>query len=227
MYQERRSRLPGGFVWRRVNTGETVRVLPDATMDVIWSEDEGLFVAGPDTTAQLYRGQPGRALVGIRMPIGLGPMVLGVPAHELRDRRVPLEAIWRSADVGRLDAQVATSRERGRALEFAIQKRLAECEAPAGTRTGIVTLLRRGATVTDAARRLGVSERQLHRLSLDAFGYGPKMLARILRFGRAVHLARAGTPLVEVAAVTGYADQAHLSRDVKALAGIPLTELRR
>jgi AraC-like DNA-binding protein len=39
---------------------------------------------------------------------------------------------------------------------------------------------------------------------------------------RALHLARSGTPLATVAAVSGYADQPHLSREVRALAGVPM-----
>jgi AraC-like DNA-binding protein len=62
----------------------------------------------------------------------------------------------------------------------------------------------------------------LHRRSLDAFGYGPKTLARMLRLQRALAAARSGVPLADTAMRTGFADQAHLSREVRALAGIPL-----
>ena len=41
-------------------------------------------------------------------------------------------------------------------------------------------------------RRSGLSTRQLQRRALDAFGYGPKLLARILRLGDALALARRG-----------------------------------
>ncbi|WP_143615380.1 helix-turn-helix domain-containing protein, partial [Streptomyces sparsogenes] len=65
----------------------------------------------------------------------------------------------------------------------------------------------------------------LHRRSLAAFGYGPKTLARVLRLNRALDAARAGTAFAEVAALAGYADQAHLAREVKALTGVPLGRL--
>jgi AraC-like DNA-binding protein len=72
---------------------------------------------------------------------------------------------------------------------------------------------------------LGLSERQLLRGCLPLFGYGPRRLGRILRLNRALAAARAGQPLAEVAAGTGYADQAHLTREVRALAGATPTEL--
>ncbi len=43
--------------------------------------------------------------------------------------------------------------------------------------------------------------------------------------GHALELARTGEPLALVAARAGYADQAHLAREVRALAGVPVTTL--
>jgi AraC-like DNA-binding protein len=48
----------------------------------------------------------------------------------------------------------------------------------------------------------------------------------VLRLGRAVGHADAGLTWAEVAQAAGYVDQAHLSRDVRALAGVTPTELR-
>ncbi|MET8993342.1 AraC family transcriptional regulator [Nonomuraea wenchangensis] len=89
----------------------------------------------------------------------------------------------------------------------------------------IARALRLGRSVSEVARDLGLSERQLHRRSLTAFGYAPKTLQRIVRFQRALRLARAGIPLATVAAETGYADQAHLSHEVKRLSGVSLRTL--
>ncbi len=77
---------------------------------------------------------------------------------------------------------------------------------------------------TDAlARDLGVSERQFRRRCLDAVGYGPKTLHRILRFRRFVSRIDAAdgrVDLSQVAAEAGYADQAHLTRESVRLAGL-------
>jgi AraC-like DNA-binding protein len=88
-----------------------------------------------------------------------------------------------------------------------------------------VTALDAGRPVAATADELGLGVRQLHRRSLDAFGYGPKTLARILRLRRALVLAGAGVPFAETAVRSGFADQAHLARDVKELAGVPLGRL--
>ncbi|MFD0886505.1 helix-turn-helix domain-containing protein, partial [Streptosporangium algeriense] len=62
----------------------------------------------------------------------------------------------------------------------------------------------------------------LHRRSLRAFGYGPKTLQRVVRFQRALRLARRGTALAEVALASGYADQSHMANEVRRLAGVSL-----
>ncbi|CAN5657105.1 hypothetical protein BH11ACT8_BH11ACT8_31520 [soil metagenome] len=58
------------------------------------------------------------------------------------------------------------------------------------------------------------------------FGYGPAHLGRVLRLGRALALADAGSSWAAVAATTGFTDQAHLSRDVRSLTGLTPTALR-
>jgi AraC-like DNA-binding protein len=59
------------------------------------------------------------------------------------------------------------------------------------------------------------------------YGYGPAMLRRILRFRRAVRLLDDDLPYSGVAARAGYADQPHLHREVRDLAGVPLAALRQ
>jgi len=69
---------------------------------------------------------------------------------------------------------------------------------------------------------MGMSERTLRRLCLDAFGYGFKTLNRVLRFQRFMGLGTQSFKgsLAEVAARAGYADQAHMTREVQRMSGI-------
>jgi AraC-like DNA-binding protein len=75
-------------------------------------------------------------------------------------------------------------------------------------------------SVAAIADLLGCTPRSVHRRCLAAFGYGPAVLRRVLRFRRAAALLRAGVSPAEVAATAGYADQPHLSRETRALAGV-------
>nr|WP_313954292.1 helix-turn-helix transcriptional regulator [Frankia sp. CpI1-P] len=89
----------------------------------------------------------------------------------------------------------------------------------------ILAGIRAGSAVADVARTAALSERQLLRRCRQMFGYGPKTLARILRLQEALRSARTGRRLAVVAADAGYADQAHLAREVRALTGVALTSL--
>ncbi|MEZ7003425.1 helix-turn-helix domain-containing protein [Streptomyces sp. AD55] len=219
MYAERPSRLAGAVVWTADPAGPRAwPVLPDGCMDLLWHEGR-LLVAGPDTRAHAVDGVPGR-WAGVRFFPGTAPALLGVPAHEVRDRRVDLADLWPAHRVRSLTARVAAAPGPARGLEEAALA-LAADGAPADPLAGrIVAALQAGRSVAATADGLGVGARRLHRRSLAAFGYGPKTLARVLRLQRALALARGGTPLAETAALAGFADQAHLTRDVRRLTGM-------
>ncbi|MFI7320039.1 DUF6597 domain-containing transcriptional factor [Streptomyces venezuelae] len=227
-YRERPSRLSGAVVWTRVATGapgDTRPVLPDGCMDLLWTEGR-LFVAGPDTRAYVPPDmEPGRRFVGIRFPPGTAPAFLGVPAHELRDQRVELADLWSAAEARRLTERVDDAADPMAVLEAVAAERAARTEVPDPLLAHIVASLDAGHSVARTAADAGINARLLHRRSLPAFGYGPKTLARVLRLQRALALARDGVSYADTAAVAGFADQAHLARDVRELTGVPLSAL--
>ena len=74
--------------------------------------------------------------------------------------------------------------------------------------------------VGDAARMIGISERQLERRSLEWTGVSPKALARVSRFQRAIAEYRSGRESwIDIAHEVGYYDQMHLVRDFHDLGG--------
>lgn len=228
MYRERPSRVTGAIVWSWTATAAASwnRVLPDGCMDLLW-RDGRLLVAGPDTHAHEVRESPGVTYVGVRLPPGAGPSVVGVPAAGFRDQRPPLAAVWgdrraREAEE-RIEERVAEGASVPTALEELAAARRAENGPPDPAMAAVVAALDGGVAVADVADRVGLSERQLHRRVVAAVGYGPKTLGRVLRLNQALELARGGRRLADVAAEAGYADQAHLAHDVRSLAGLPLT----
>ncbi|MER5562890.1 AraC family transcriptional regulator [Streptomyces sp. NPDC002506] len=220
MYRERPSRLSGAVVWTRTVDGGAPRpVLPDGCMDLLWCEGR-LLVAGPDTRAYVPDAAPGTRYAAIRFAPGAAPAVLGVPAHELRDTRVPLDALWPGAEVRSLALRIGDATAPAAALEAVA---LAKAPPPDPLTRAVSARLAAGWSVRATAAETGLGARQLHRRCLDAFGYGPKTLARILRLRRALTLVTRGVPYAEAALAAGCADQAHLAREMRALAGMTLT----
>ncbi|MFI7532746.1 DUF6597 domain-containing transcriptional factor [Streptosporangium sp. NPDC049376] len=187
----------------------TQLVVPDGCVDLIWGPD-GPHVAGPDTGPMPVRMRQGDRYTGVRFRPGAVGEVFGVPVEALRDARVPLD------ELGVLPGLTP------RTMQETLAVRLREVPEPDPAAPAIAEALRTGRTVAQAAWELGLGERQLHRRSLRAFGYGPKTLQRVVRFQRALRLARRGTALAEVALASGYADQSHMANEVRRLAGVSL-----
>jgi AraC-like DNA-binding protein len=216
--------MAGAVVWTNTPSGtDPSRILPDGCMDLMWNEGR-LIVAGPDTRAHVTGGGTG-GWAGVRFRPGTAPALLGVPAHELRDRRVSLSDLRPASEVRHLTARVNAAADPASGLEEVALRWASAAEPPDPLLRRLVTALDEGRPVAAIADELGLGARQLHRRALAAFGYGPKTLARVLRLQRALCLARSGVPFAQTAARTGFADQAHLARDVRELAGLPLTAL--
>jgi AraC-like DNA-binding protein len=217
-YSERRV-TPDVEVWRSTGAVGLTRVLPDGCVDLLF-DGRRLLVAGPDTTARVHRSVVPTSMWGVRLHAGLGPALIGVPADELRDRTVPLAQIWSGHETAGLTERVTVDPARA----LAAWARSAE---PPLLGSRLVTLLRGGRSVAAAADALGYSPRQLQRRALPVFGYGPQHLGRVLRLGRALARAADGGAWAAIAQEVGYADQAHLARDVRSLTGVSPTALRR
>jgi AraC-like DNA-binding protein len=217
-------------VWRNVLRGSPrpLLVVPDGCIDLI-SVDGALMIAGPDTGPIIEAVAVDARIVGIRFQPGAAPAWLGIQAFEIANTRIPLADIWgRRAET--LAARLFETETTGAALSLLEQTIVGDLSASRRPdhrdRTLRHTLHRRLMTeeshVRELAVDLGMSERSLRRHCRELFGYGPKTFARILRFQRFLSRLRAGPrlPLSALAALCGYADQAHLSREVRRLTGL-------
>jgi AraC-like DNA-binding protein len=226
-------------VWVGVTPAEgapPTRVLPDACVDLIWQRGTGVFLAGPDTGPVLMPIPPGGVLAGVRLRPGAGGPALGRPLTGLLDQR-PGPADLR-AELGRgIGARLAAEVPGELSPDVALRRllRLAGelvTSAPPDPLAVLAAqrLARPDAQVRDVAAELSISERQLNRRCSAAIGYGPALLRRVLRFRRFVSridAAPAAADLAGLAAETGYADQAHLTRESHELAGLPPRALIR
>jgi AraC-like DNA-binding protein len=196
--------------------GYEQRVVPDACVDVIWS-GEGLRIAGPDTRARVVALAPGSRLVGVRLRPGVAGAVLGLPASELRDISSDAADVLGGEVAAGLLESLAAGQDPHALLRRAVARRGVREPDPL-VLAAVRALGRPRARVGVVAVELGVSSRQLQRRISDAVGYGPKVLARVLRFRGLQALSPA--PLVELALDAGYADQAHMTAEVTELAGV-------
>jgi AraC-like DNA-binding protein len=197
-------------------------------------EDTNLdsFLAGLHTRPTTVVGGQRFSCLELRLtPIGTRRL-LGMPLHELTNRSVPLEELLpgvetltaRLRDVPGWDARFDL-------VESFLGRRLeGSTPPPRELEWAWRQLMLSGGRVRvrALAHELGWSPRRLINRFRDYVGLPPKAAARVIRFDRAVTALSSGTPqIAEVAAACGYADQAHLAREVKSLTGVSLGVLVR
>ena len=149
---------------------------------------------------------------------------LGLPMEELTNRAVALDDVLgpRAAELAERLHDAPGWRARFALLDAALLRRVAAGPEPAPE---VAWTFRRLAeahgrlTIGPLAAEVGRSRRHLAARWRRDVGLGPKAVARILRFERAHRLVRGGSGLADVAYECGYADQSHLNRDFRALAG--------
>ena len=201
------------------------RILPDGCVDLVWT-GRRLIVAGPATESHMATEAPGATKVGVRFRVGAAGAALGMPASELRDENPHAAELLPAPVVQRIASYGSDPERMLMALTGAVSARLRDAEpADPLVRAAARALVAPDARVRTVAEGLGVSERQLRRRFEDAVGYGPKVLARVLRLQRFLQLAarEAGAGdggLSRLAFDAGYADQAHLTRECTALTGV-------
>lgn len=204
------------------------RILPDGCIDLVLVEG-ALRVVGPASTAQLAEVEG--LVVGVRFRPGGAAPVLGIQACELLDATAPAPAVLGVAGA-RLERSLAacgTAAEAVAALERGLDGLVRDAPRPDPAVGAAVARLAAdpGMRVATLASELGLGERTLLRRFDAAVGHGPRRLGRVLRLRRALALAKAepATSWARVAADAGYADQAHLGRDCRELAGVPPSAL--
>ncbi len=216
------------------STSLTVVVAFDEPLDVAWQSDPGsrgqhwAMLSGLHTDPALIHHHGFQHGIQLALtPLGARAL-LGAPAGALARSLVSLH-MDRA-----YDAMASTSRwdRRFAILDDLLLARVAASD-PQPIRGELAHSWRRirhtrGAVrVAELADEVGWSRRHLTERFTDEYGIGPKQAARIERFQQARHLLGTGLAVADVAARCGYADQAHLTREFRALGGCTPTQWRR
>jgi AraC-like DNA-binding protein len=186
----------------------------------------GSFVAGL-LPGQLRAGGWGGECLQIRLSPVVAAAVLGA-STELAGAVESLEDVW-VRDAGQVEEKLraATSwDERFTIAADALARRLGDRPRvdPEVAYTWRRTVTSRGRVrVAGLAEEVGWSRKRLWSRFRSQIGLTPKRAAQLVRFDHAAHLLAAGHDAASVAAQSGYVDQSHLHREVRAIAGVTPT----
>jgi AraC-like DNA-binding protein len=164
--------------------------------------------------------------VGAHFRPGGAALLLGIPAGELAGRHTALGDLFGSR-AARLRERVLGAPSPAARLAVLEAFLLERCVAAPRAHPAVAhALARLGTTgacaIGELCRETGYSQRWLIERFRAAVGLPPKVYARILRFQTALGLAARAPrlPWARLAATCGYSDQAHLSREFQAIAGL-------
>ncbi|MFO1161400.1 MAG: helix-turn-helix domain-containing protein [Reyranellaceae bacterium] len=190
------------------------------------SLDTPARVCGPTSRAYEITGYPSTRGIGVGLlPLGWAHFI-GQPAHRFADRVESLDAVLGDDAEFLLRAlrEVSDDEALRAVLDMFFLRLHAARPAPSSylIRAHELLLDPDIATAEQVAVRLGLSTRHVARLSLDMFGFTPKLLLRRQRFLRTLG-AIMGRPPESWAAVLDetYYDQSHFVHDCHRFLGMP------
>lgn len=207
------------------------RSAPNGSVELVCEIGEQPLLVGAHSGPLVRMLSPGATIVSLRLRPERAATVLGMPAYELADQIVALEDVLPATRLLR-ERIAAEPRRAVELLEGAVGEQLARRAATDRiVMVGVEQLAARAMGVSSLAASLHVSERTLRRRFKAAVGLSPKTFERVLRFQRFLALVHIGGSsrlgLARTALASGYADQAHLTRDCVNLSGLPPAELIR
>ncbi|MEV1330395.1 helix-turn-helix domain-containing protein [Micromonospora costi] len=223
--------LEGTFPHRRervLPTG-TAQLLVNLGRDALHSAPDGLpptrtggaALQGPRTRSAVADTADQRAILWVAFrPGGAAPFFPGLV--ETSDLLVPLTALWGGRGAVLRERLLAAGTPE--AMREAVESALLSAGEPARPDPALavaVAALHHGATVAEAADRLGWTTKRLVRLFHARVGLAPKRFGRVRRFQRLLSAAatsRTGADWARLAAECGYHDQAHMIHDFHAFA---------
>ena len=223
------------------------RLLPDTTMELVinlhqdriylYNPDDyqlcgatpGCLVSGPRSRYFVIDTRDQVATMGVHFRSGGAFPFFRLPAGELADQTVALEALWGNAAAELRERLLAspTPEQKFRVFEAFLLKRLAKpLERHPAVGFGMRLLRCSGQqSVGEVVDRIGLSQRRFIQLFDEQVGLTPKLFGRVSRFQRVVQTVHKAHEVdwAGVALDCGYYDQAHFIHDFQAFAGITPT----
>jgi len=184
-------------------------------------------VMGPPTLATQLALPFGTSLAGVRLRAGVAQRLLDSSPADLLDSIAPLDTTIRTK---LRDAAVGTERSVHATIATLLRRQIAanDVQADPAVRSAIEWLAGnlRG-SLTGLSTHIGWSSRELRRRFVAAVGVGPKLVQRILLVQHALRVMhKSEVSLSGLALECGFADQSHLTREVRHFAQLTPREIR-
>lgn len=215
----------------RTRTAEDARMLPlNAATLIVDFTGMSPIVTGPRATATFAVRTPWRHGMAVGLtPVGMSALT-GAPVREVAGATVPLadllgvraeELAGRLGESASWDERFALLWERltawlcpGPGRDHLIMRAWWRLQAPDCPRT-----------IAGLAAEVGVSRRYVELGFRRVVGLSPKTVARIARFQRTVDSWRRPSATLDAALSCGFADQPHLSREIRAMSRLTPAQL--
>jgi AraC-like DNA-binding protein len=189
-------------------------------------------VTGPRTESMALDISQPFSVIGVSFKAGGGFPFFPMPAGELHNLTVPLDAVWgaRADAVCHALLETESPVSRFRILEQALlASARGRFDRHPAVRYAVAELGRRSRPVARVADDIGLSQRRFIEVFRNEVGLTPKAFSRVCRFqhvlGRIEHIAE--VDWTSVALDCGYFDQAHFIHDFREFTGVsPTTYLR-
>ena len=207
------------------------KILPTATTELVLDLGGGLanssaaLVIGPHSEHWVLDTSRAAAVIGVHFRPGGAFPFFGVPADELHNVRVPLDALWGLNAASLVDQVLAQSSPavRFEVLESVLLKaaRTLARHPAVGFALRKLSVPFRQHRITHVAGAVGMSQRRFLERFRGEVGMAPKVFARVKRFQAVVETAENQREVnwAHVASDCGYFDQAHFVHDFRAFSG--------
>lgn len=215
--------LPTGSMHLAIRLGRRGLRLFESAVDPVGRTMGSAVVGGARAAPYLRDVSSAPPSLGAQLLPGAARLLFGVTAEELAGRHTDLGELWGSAAVAELQERLSaagTLPARLELFEDLLVARLCGETRVSPLVSWAIEGIDRGRAIGELAAESGRSHRHFLALFRREVGLAPSTWCRIHRFQRAVELLGSGGPtLAEVALAAGYADQSHLNREFRALAG--------
>ena len=195
--------------------------LPDGCLELIhrrhgrsiWEQEQpGRFVAGLATRPANFKVSADAAFVGIRIWPWTWQLLTGRVASEVLDG-------W-SADIPPAWQLAAPSSSQA-AIDWLVGQ-FRDVPVP-----DLAQAVPKARTVAELAQISGIGHRGIQRWFARVVGLAPSAYLKLMRFQDTLdRIAQDSQPLAHHAVDAGYADQAHMARDMRAIANTRASQLR-